>query len=78
MKVAEALDTVIDAPSAAVSYAVDRVPLDEIRNQVGLRPATSTRFPMQNPVWLSGYFEDQLQDLSCYSVSRAGDAAGVV
>jgi len=65
-----------DPAQESCVYRVDRVSLDQVRDHEAARPRTYPRLPAQNPEWVKGYFADQLQNLSIYSISQSGGIAG--
>jgi GNAT acetyltransferase-like protein len=67
---------VAEAARAPASYSVRRIGLDEIERRVPPCETNEPRFPMQDPEWVKGYFADQLEKLSTYSVSGPGDSYG--
>jgi len=63
---------VAEPARAPSDYSVRRIGLEEIERSPTSGQQAASQFPMQDPEWVKGYFADQLEKLSTYSVSGPG------
>jgi hypothetical protein len=65
-----------DTATLSCQYRVDRISLEQVEDR-GTAGASS-RSPTHNPEWVKGYFADELENLSTYSVSQSNSVVGTV
>jgi hypothetical protein len=66
----------LEGAAAADTYGARHLSLEQVERELPAKHGSFSQFPMQDPAWVRGYFADQLDKLTIYGVSRAGNAVG--